>query len=330
MKSCSVGVRFLPALFPFLGGLLIFMVAGMSLPQKVSGADEKKPAREEKWKTPPSSSAKPHVEVRFTDNSVLKLKLDDDRLEFVTPHGKLFLPVYEIHKIDFATRVCPDAGKRIQTAVKHLGSSEFRLREAASAELLEFGSSAYPALLDAAKDKDPEVVRRADDLLEKVRNSVPEEELEIRKHDVIQTEDSKIAGWIQGDALKATTTQFGPVQLKLADLKNLRSLSAPSGGDEGTAALDPGNLVNFQAQAGKTFAFRVTGAINGSVWGTDLYTTDSNLASAAVHAGALKPGQTKVIRVKIVGSPPAFPSSSRNGVTSSAYGFYPGAYQVMR
>src|SRR6266851_354107 len=257
MKSCSVGVRFLPALFPFLGGLLILKVAGMSLPQKVSGADEKKPAREEKWKTPPSSSAKPHVEVRFTDNSVLKLKLDDDRLEFVTPHGKLFLPVYEIHKIDFATRVCPDAGKRIQTAVKHLGSSEFRLREAASAELLEFGSSAYPALLDAAKDKDPEVVRRADDLLEKVRNSVPEEELEIRKHDVIHTEDSKIAGWIQGDALKATTTQFGPVQLKLADLKNLRSLSAPSGGDEGTAALDPGNLVNFQAQAGKTFAFRV-------------------------------------------------------------------------
>jgi hypothetical protein len=261
---------------------------------------------------------------------VLKLKLDDDRLEFTTPHGKLFIPVFEIYKIDFATRVCSDTGKRIQTAIRNLGSSDFRLRESASAELSSFGSSAYAALLDASKDKDPEVVRRADDLLERLRSSVPEEELDIRKHDVIYTEDSKIAGWIQGDAMKATTTQFGPVQLRLVDLRSLRSLTGSLAGDDAAVALDPGNLVNFQNQAGKSFAFRVTGAVNGSVWGTDVYTTDSNLASAAVHAGVLKAGQTKVIRVKIVGSPPTFQGSSRNGVSSSAYGFYPGAYQVVR
>lgn len=330
MKSNSVAAHFLPAIFPVLGGLLILMIAGTRLSQKVSGADEKKQARDEKGKALPSSAGRSHVEVRFTDNSVLKLKLDDDRLEFVTPHGKLLVPVYEVHRIDFATRVCSETAKRIQTAIKNLGSSEFRLREAASADLLSFGSSAYPALLDAAKDKDPEVVRRADDLLERVRSSVPEEELEIRKQDVIHTGDSKIAGWIQGDAFKATTTQFGPVQLKLADLRSIRSLSASLVGDDASASLDPGNLANFQNQGGKTLAFRVTGAVNGSVWGTDVYTADSNLASAAVHAGVLKPGQTKVIRVKIVGSPPAFQSSSRNGVTSSAYGFYPSAYQVLR
>jgi len=330
MKPSRVAVQFLPALFPFLGGLLIFAIVGMSLPQRVTGADEKKQIREEKWKTQPSSAGSSLVEVRFTDNSVLKLKLDDDRLEFLTPHGKLFVPVFEIHKIEFASRVSPDEAKRIQMAIKNLGSSEFRLREASSSELLAFGSSAYSALLDAAKDKDPEVVRRADDLLERVRSSVPEEELEIRKHDVIHTQDSKIAGWIQGEALKATTTQFGPVRLKLADLRSLRSLTATAGGDDSPAALDPGNLANFQGQAGKIFTFRVTGAVNGSVWGTDVYTTDSNLASAAVHAGALKPGQTKVIRVKIVGPPPSFQSSSRNGVTSSPYGFYQGAFQILR
>ncbi len=329
MKLSPVAAHFLPALLPFLGGVLIFAIVGTSLPQRVSGADEKKQIREEKWKTSASSAGNSLVEVRFTDNSVLKLKLDDDRLEFVTPHGKLFLPVSEIHKVDFAFRVTPDTGKRIQMAIKNLGSSEYRLREAAGADLLSFGSAAYSALLDAGKDKDPEVARRANDLLDHVRSSVPEEELEIRKQDVIHTEDSKIAGWIQGEALKATTTQFGPVRLKLTDLRTIRSLSAPSGGDDGSAALDPGNLANFQGQSGKTFAFRVTGAVNGSVWGTDVYTTDSNLASAAVHAGVLKPGQTKVVRVRIVSSPASFQSSSRNGVTSSPYGYYPAAYQVL-
>src|SRR6516162_854843 len=76
MKSYRSAARFLPALFPFLGGLLIFAIVGTSLPERVSGADEKKQIREEKWKTPSSSAAgNSHVEVRFTDNSVLKLKL---------------------------------------------------------------------------------------------------------------------------------------------------------------------------------------------------------------------------------------------------------------
>ncbi len=328
MKSKSVAARFLSTFLPFLVGLLLVGIAGIL---KTSGADEKKQVREESWKTVPSPAGKPAaVEVRFTDNSMLKLRLDDDRLELTTSHGKLSVAIPEIHRIDFATRVAPESAKRIQTAIRNLGSSEFRLREAGSAELMTFGSSAYPALLEATKDKDPEVVRRAEDLLERVRGSVPEEELEIRKHDVVHTEDSKIAGWIQGSALKATTTQFGPVLLKLADLRSLRSLSVAANGDDLTAALDPGNLVNFQNQVGKTFAFRLTGAMNGSVWGTDVYTADSNVASAAVHAGALKVGQTKVVKVKIVPSPQGFHSSSRNGVTSSAYGNYPAAYQVLR
>jgi LCCL domain-containing protein len=328
MKSKLVAARFLSTILPFLVGLLLVGMAGI---MKSSGADEKKQAREESWKTLPSPTGKTAaVEVRFTDNSVLKLKLDDDRLELTTSHGKLSIAIPEIHRIDFATRVAPDAAKRIQLAIRNLGSSEFRLREAGTVELMTFGSSAYPALIEATKDKDPEVVRRAEDLLERVRSSVPEEELEIRKHDVVHTEDSKISGWIQGSAMKATTTQFGPVLLKLADLRSLRSLSVVGTGDEATAALDPGNLVNFQNQVGKMFAFRLTGAMNGSVWGTDIYTADSNLASAAVHAGAVKVGQTKVVKVKIVPSPQAFQSSSRNGVTSSPYGNYPGAFQVLR
>jgi hypothetical protein len=269
------------------------------------------------------------VEVRFTDNSLLKLKLEDERLEFLTPYGRLLIEVADIHRIDFATRVSPESTKRIQTAIKNLGSAEFRQREAASAELRTLGLAAYPALQEASKDKDLEIVRRAGDLLEKLCSAVPEEERQIRKRDVIQTEDSKICGWIQGTTLRATTTQFGLVQLKLADLRSLRSLAVPEPEENSAAASDPGNLVNFQNQVGKTFSFRVTGAINGSIWGTDVYTTDSNLASAAVHVGVLKVGQTKNIKVKIVAPPPAFQGSNRNGVATMGYGPYPGAFQIL-
>jgi hypothetical protein len=74
----------------------------------------------------------------------------------------------------------------------------------------------------------------------------------------------------------------------------------------------------------------VTGAINGSIWGSDIYTADSNLASAAVHAGVVKVGQTKIVKVKIVPSPQAFQASSRNGVTTTGYGPYPGAFRLLR
>jgi hypothetical protein len=68
----------------------------------------------------------------------------------------------------------------------------------------------------------------------------------------------------------------------------------------------------------------------GGLWGTDVYTLDSNLALAAVHAGALKPGQAGTVKVKILGPQPAFQGSVRNGITSSPYGPYNGGFKVIR
>jgi hypothetical protein len=93
---------------------------------------------------------------------------------------------------------------------------------------------------------------------------------------------------------------------------------------------DPGNLMQFQ-QIGKTFLFRVTGSGDGPVWGTDTYTADSLLATAAVHAGALEAGEEGVVRVSIVnmaGVPVR--GSLRNGVMSGNWGPYPIGYQVGR
>jgi hypothetical protein len=306
--------------------LLLLAVLAAAVPL---WAEDPPPAETKSPKKAPPAPAAGAVEVHFTEDSVLKLILREERLELTTPYGKLLIPVAAIRRIDFATRIPDDVARRIRAALRDLGSTEFRVREDASAELLALREKAYPALLEAAKNKDPEVARRANDLLEKIREAVPEEKLEVRKVDVVYTDDSKIAGRIEASVWKANTAQFGEVQMKLADLRTLRSLASDSEADFGPPLPDPGNLMLYQLQVGKRFAFKVTGANFGAIYGTDTYTGDSMLAMAAVHAGVLKVGQTGVVRVKIVAPPAAFVSSTRNGIFSNPFGAYPGAYQVV-
>lgn len=311
-RSASVALITLLLILPGLGGLR----AG---PEHTPGEDKKpdKPAG---------------VEVRFTDNSSLKLTLRDERIELSTPYGKLHIPVADIQRIDFATRIPEEMLKRIETAIGALGSSEYPLRESATAELLKLGERAYPALVLAAQSRDPEVVRRVEKLLDKVRADIPEELLVFRKHDIVHTADSKIAGQIEGGALKAQTFQFGEVRLKLADMRALRSLALEPESDDRAALPNPGHLHAYANQFNKEFRFRVIGANdNGGLWGSDVYTLDSSLAKAAVHAGILKVGQEGVVKVRIIPSPAGFTGTIRNGVTSSNYGPYPaGAYQIVK
>jgi len=92
---------------------------------------------------------------------------------------------------------------------------------------------------------------------------------------------------------------------------------------------DPGNLENYRNQVGMSFYFKVTGAATGPVYGTDVYTSDSLLATAAVHAGVLKVGEKGVVKVTMVTVEPFYKSTTRNGVTSSGWnGPWYGAYRI--
>ena len=270
------------------------------------------------------------MEAHFADESVLKITLLDERLEMTTRYGKLLIPVAEVRQIDFATRVPEDVAKRIPPAIEQLGSTDFAKREAAMADLRKAGAAAYPALLKAAKSTDPEVARRADELLGELRQAIPEEKLEVREHDIVQTEEMKIVGRLSPLALKVNTKQFGDQQVKLSDLTSIR-LPGHESDDAAKDVLEGQNaLNNIIFQVGMTFNVRVTGQARGTIYGTDIYTGDSSLPAAAVHAGVLKPGKTGVVRVKIVGPQPGFVATTRNGVTSNAYGAYGSAYQILK
>lgn len=93
---------------------------------------------------------------------------------------------------------------------------------------------------------------------------------------------------------------------------------------------DPGNLLQYQ-QVGKSFHFQVTGSNQGPVWGTDVYTSDSHLATAAVHAGALELGEEGVVRVSVVSMiGMEIVGTVRNGIMTMNWGPYQVGYRVQR
>jgi hypothetical protein len=70
--------------------------------------------------------------------------------------------------------------------------------------------------------------------------------------------------------------------------------------DQGFLASEaPQTMVDLCDPVGATYYFRVQGADEGSLWGTDTYTGDSSLAAAAVHAGLVKAGETGIIKVTV-------------------------------
>jgi hypothetical protein len=112
--------------------------------------------------------------------------------------------------------------------VARLGDADFKVRDAASEELRRLKERAYPALKQAANSADEEVKRRAAELVRELEDKLPAEQLEIRDHDVLVTPLFPIAGRIEERALKVQSPVFGEVQIPLADIRQVRSLTADS------------------------------------------------------------------------------------------------------
>ena len=93
---------------------------------------------------------------------------------------------------------------------------------------------------------------------------------------------------------------------------------------------DPGTLSGLHNNKQRVLHFRVKGDTGGSVWGSGVYTSDSDLSTAAVHAGILKSGQSGVVRVTLLPGMNQYVASTRNGVTTSTWGNYSSSYRVTR
>ena len=99
--------------------------------------------------------------------------------------------------------------------------------------------------------------------------------------------------------------------------------------DSGVVLPDPGDLSGYRGQNGTVLIFEVTGDVSGPIWGSDIYTDDSRLGSAAVHAGVLLPGETGLVRVEILEGQESYEGGERNGVVSGAYAAWTGSFRIL-
>lgn len=70
------------------------------------------------------------------------------------------------------------------------------------------------------------------------------------------------------------------------------------------------------------------GGTANSIWGTDTYSSDSSVCTAAVHAGLIQLATGGVVRVNGVGGQNAYTASERNGVSSSSWGSWGASFTV--
>jgi hypothetical protein len=271
-----------------------------------------------------------NLQIHFADDTYLNIIPRDEKITYLTKYGKLTIPLGDVRRLDLGRRVTEDEAKKIAAAIAKLGSEDFKERETANEELLAFGSRAYPELVTASQSEDAEVGRRARDLVDKIKARLSPDAPELRNFDTIWTLASKIVGHADGETLQCHAV-FGDVKVKLADVRSFRTDAVPEHTPAPVnAAPDPGDLQAYAGKFGTKLIFTVTGNVQGAIYGSDVYTVDSTLATAAVHAGVLKQGQTGNVHLEIVQSPPAFNSSTKNGVTSFAWNAYPpGSYRFI-
>lgn len=88
--------------------------------------------------------------------------------------------------------------------------------------------------------------------------------------------------------------------------------------------IDSAPRVLPNAEPGQVLLFRLTGdgscRQNCTLWGDGIYTDDSFLAVAAVHAGVVAHGQTTVVAVEVLPGQSVYAGAVRHDVTSRGYG----------
>ena len=87
------------------------------------------------------------------------------------------------------------------------------------------------------------------------------------------------------------------------------------------------NASEYRGQDGTLVAFDCeAGGEIGSVWGTEVYTDDSSVCSAAVHAGLIDVEDGGRVIIRIAPGEESYEGSEANGVTSSEYGPWGGSF----
>lgn len=99
--------------------------------------------------------------------------------------------------------------------------------------------------------------------------------------------------------------------------------SAPASAGEAKPTTWEANVTSLNGKDGETFTLVCSpGGTPHSVWGSDIYTADSSICTAAVHSGLITIQQGGTVTIEVRPGRTIYGCSERNGVTSSSYGSY--------
>jgi hypothetical protein len=87
----------------------------------------------------------------------------------------------------------------------------------------------------------------------------------------------------------------------------------------------------YRARNGEQFTF--TCGANGTpaqVWGTDVYTDDSSICTAAVHAGVIDAALGGDVTIEIRPGEASYAGTTRNSISTQPYGAWKGSYVFVR
>lgn len=87
-------------------------------------------------------------------------------------------------------------------------------------------------------------------------------------------------------------------------------------------------MLAFRGSRETKLELDVVGHDTCPVWGSNPYTDDSCLATAAVHAGAVKAGERGTITVVLVPGRSTYEASMANGVQTRPYGPWSHAFRI--
>lgn len=88
----------------------------------------------------------------------------------------------------------------------------------------------------------------------------------------------------------------------------------------------------LRGQNGLQFEFICppNGTASGRLWGSGLYTDDSSICTAGVHAGVITLSEGGSVTIEIRPGSEVYAPSTRNGITSLSYDYWPGSFVVIR
>jgi hypothetical protein len=90
------------------------------------------------------------------------------------------------------------------------------------------------------------------------------------------------------------------------------------------------NATAFHSQVGATLSFSCPpNGTPATVWGTDIYTSDSSICGAAAHSGRIQTQTGGVVQIQIAPGQATYQGTIRGGIASLNFAAYPGSFSIV-